>query len=175
MSQPTRRLRHARARQAPAEEINVYKMALVAFDGSPEAEAIIPFFVAIAGPLDVEVTLLRVLPAGELHDAHQRRVDAEEYLAPLAAELRSRGVRARTAVRHGEPATEILAGATEAGADLIAMTTHGRSGLGRVLMGSVAEAVLRRASMPVLLMQHTAAQVAERAGRRTPREPAPAR
>lgn len=144
----------------------MYQRALVALDGSPEAEAILPFLVAVAGPPDVEVTLLRILPAGELDDAHQRRIDAEEYLAPLAAELRSRGVRATTAVRHGDPATEILAGATEAGADLIAMTTHGRSGLGRLLMGSVAHAVLGRARIAVFLMKQTAAQVAERVARR---------
>lgn len=140
--------------------------AFVALDGSPEAEAILPFLVAVAGPADVEVTLLRVLPAGELDDAHQRRVDAEEYLAPLAAELRGRGVRVSTAVRHGDPVTEILAGVTEAGADLIAMTTHGRSGLGRLLMGSVAQAVLGRAQVPVFVMKQTAAQVAERVARR---------
>jgi nucleotide-binding universal stress UspA family protein len=150
-----------------SEEVNVYQKALVALDGSPEAEAIIPFFVTVAGPLDVEVTLLRVLPGGELDDAHRRRVDAEEYLAPLAAELRGRGVRVSTAVRHGDPATEIVAGATEAGANFIAMTTHGRSGLGRVLMGSVAQAVLGRAGVPVFLIRQTAAQVAERAARRT--------
>jgi nucleotide-binding universal stress UspA family protein len=144
----------------------VYQKALVALDGSPEAEAIIPFLVTVAGPADVEVTLLRVLPTGELQDAHQGRLDAEEYLAPLAAELRARGVRANTAVRHGDPVSEILAGATEAGADLIAMTTHGRSGLRRVLVGSVAEAVLGRAQVPVFLMRQTATQVDERAVRR---------
>lgn len=144
----------------------MYRRALVPVDGSPEAEAIIPFFAEIAGPLDLEVVLLRVLPAGELDDPHQRRVDAAEYLAPLAAELRGRGVRTNTVVRHGEPATEILAAGVEDGADVIAMTTHGRSGLGRLLLGSVAEAVLRRAQVPVLLMRQTAAEVARRAARR---------
>jgi nucleotide-binding universal stress UspA family protein len=144
----------------------VYKRALIPLDGSPEAEAIIPFFAEIAGPLDVAVVLLRVLPAGEVEDTPPRRVDAMEYLAPLAAELRGRGVRVHTAVRHGEPASEILAAGVEAGADLIAMTTHGRSGLDRLRTGSVAEAVLRRTRAPVFLIRQTAAQVAERAARR---------
>ena len=56
---------------------------------------------------------------------------------------------------YGDPAREILAGAAETGADLIAMTTHGRSGLGRLLLGSVAQAVLRRADIPVFLMRLT--------------------
>ena len=66
-------------------------------------------------------------------------------------------------VRRGEPAEEILAGAREAGADLIAMTTHGRSGLGRLLFGSGAEAVLRQSEVPVFLMRQTEFQVAARA------------
>ena len=74
-------------------------------------------------------------------------------------------MRARGEVRRGEPAAEIAAAARDAGADLIAMTTHGRSGLGRLLFGSVAESVLRRAEIPVFLMRLTAAQVAERMAR----------
>ena len=144
----------------------MYKRALLPLDGSPEAEAIIPFFMAIAGLLDVQVTLLLVLQVGELGALYQQRVHAAEYLAPLAAELRRRGVRAGTAVRHGEPATEILAEARDAGADLIAITAQGRTGLGRVLVGSVAQAVLHRARVPVLLMRQTGAEVAERVARR---------
>jgi nucleotide-binding universal stress UspA family protein len=65
-------------------------------------------------------------------------------------------------VRCGEPVAEILAATTEAEADLIILTSHGRSGFGRLLFGSVAEAVLRRADVPVFLMRQTAAQVAAR-------------
>jgi predicted RNA-binding Zn ribbon-like protein len=70
-------------------------------------------------------------------------------------------------VRRGDPVTEILEGVKVAKADLVAMTTHGRSGLGRLLFGSVAEAVLRHADVPVFLMKLTekaaAAQAAARA------------
>ena len=55
--------------------------------------------------------------------------------------------------------TELVAAARETGADLIAMTTHGRSGFGRLLFGSVAEAVLRQAEIPVLMMRLTERQV----------------
>jgi nucleotide-binding universal stress UspA family protein len=84
-------------------------------------------------------------------------------LASVATGLRARGVRATTQVRFGNAVGEILAGAREAEADLIAMTTHGRGGLGRLLFGSVAEAVLRQAEIPVFLMRQTQAQVAARA------------
>ena len=152
----------------------MYKRALVPLDGSIVAEGIIPFVLEIAGPLDMEVVLLRVLlpirPSViegtryvELEDPEKRRAEAEEYLAPIAVELRAKGVKATTMVRRGEPPEEILAGAREAGADLIAMTTHGRSGLGRLLFGSVAEAVLRQSEVPVFLMRQTEFQVAARA------------
>jgi nucleotide-binding universal stress UspA family protein len=60
-----------------------------------------------------------------------------------------------TDARYGDPVTEIVAAAHESGADIIAMTTHGRSGITRLWFGSVAEAVLRRAAVPVLMMRLT--------------------
>jgi len=65
-----------------------------------------------------------------------------------------------TDARSGEPVAEIVAAARESGADIIAMTTHGRSGLGRILFGSVAGAVLRQAEIPVLMMRLTDREVA---------------
>jgi nucleotide-binding universal stress UspA family protein len=155
----------------------VYKRVLVPLDGSAMAEFIIPFILEIAGPLDMEVTLVRVLvpvpPSvvegtryAVVEDVVKLRAEAEEYLASIAAQLRAKGVRATTTVRRGEAVGEILAGAREAEADLIAMTTHGRSGLGRWLFGSVAAAVLSQADVPVFLMRQTAAQAA-RAARET--------
>ncbi|HEY7650883.1 MAG TPA: universal stress protein [Methylomirabilota bacterium] len=144
----------------------MYKRVLVTLDGSPVAETILPFITQIAGPLDVEVVLLRVVVPvppqvveGSRHvvieNVEGRLAEAREYLAPLATQLAARGVRARTEVRRGDPVLEIAAVAAEVGADLIAMTTHGRSGLGRALFGSVAEAVLRRVEIPVFLMRFT--------------------
>ena len=152
----------------------MYRRALVPLDGSMVAEAIVPFILEIAGPLDMEVALLRVIvPTPPVlvegggpvvaDDVAKLRAGAEEYLADVAADLRARGVRVTLAVRYGDAVAEILAGAREAEADLIAMTTHGRGGLGRLLFGSVAEAVLRHAEVPVFLMRQTKDQVAARA------------
>ena len=94
--------------------------------------------------------------------------DGKYYLGQReipAAELRDKAVRVDTRVRWGYAADEIVTAAREAGADLIAMSTHGRSGLGRVIFGSVAQAVLRQAEAPVFLMRATEAQVASRASR----------
>jgi nucleotide-binding universal stress UspA family protein len=151
----------------------MYNRVLVPLDGSVAAEAIVPFVLEIAGPLDLEVVLLRViqpLPPTviegsrhvEVEDVAGRHADAAAYLAGIAAELGGRGVRVQTEVRRGEPAEEISEAVREVGADLVAMTTHGRTGFGRLLFGSVAEAVLRQALVPVLMMRQTAAQVAAR-------------
>ena len=147
----------------------MYRRALVALDGSEVAERIMPLIFKIAGPL--EVTLLRVnVPVRPVvvegagpaifEDPDSARIDAEEYLAPLAVDLRRRGVRVKTEVRRGEAAEEILKAAREAKADVIAMTTRGRTGLGRLLFGSVAETVLRESELPVLLMRSSEADVA---------------
>ena len=142
----------------------MYKRVLVPLDGSPMAEGILPFIVQIAGPLDLEVTLVRVMPPivpqaieGMTYlapdDIGARLAEAREYLAPWAADLRARGIRATTDARHGEPVREIVAAARESRVDMIAMTTHGRTGVRRLLFGSVAEAVLREATVPVLMMR----------------------
>lgn len=156
----------------------MYKRALVPLDGSSVAETIIPFILDITGPLDMEVVLLRVVEPIppmvlegsrhiEVEDVEARHADAEEYLAAIAVELRSKGVKVESRVRRGNPADQIVAAARETGADLIAMSTHGRGGLGRLLFGSVAQAVLRHVDLPVFLMRATEAQVARRAARQT--------
>ena len=148
----------------------MYKRVVVPLDGSSVAEAILPFILDIAGPLGLEVVLLHVVqwrpqPATErgyvgVDDVLTLTAKAQTYLAGFVPRLRERGVSAETSVRSGDAVREILAGAAEAGADLIAMTTHGRTGLGRLLFGSVAEAVLRRSEVPVLLIRLTEKQVA---------------
>ena len=143
-----------------------------------------PLLMQIAGPLDMAVTLLRVVEplspiVGDgtqpviVDDVPARTRDAEEYLAPLAAMLRARGVNTSWAVRRGRPDKEILAVARDAGADLIAMSTHGRNGLGRLLFGSVAEQVLRHADVPVFMMRETEARFAAKAAEGLQRVGAP--
>jgi nucleotide-binding universal stress UspA family protein len=151
----------------------MYRKAVVPLDGSPAAEAILPFILEIARPLGIAVTLVRVLEVTppmavegtryfQAENLDARRREAEEYLAPLAAELRARGVHVETLVRHGPPSDEILAAALDVDADLIGMTTHGRTGLGRLLLGSVAESVLRHAQVPVFLMRQAGGHAAPR-------------
>jgi nucleotide-binding universal stress UspA family protein len=158
---------------APQEEDAMYKRVLIPLDGSEVAEAILPFIFDIAGPLDLEIVLLRVnrpIPPTvvdgtrviEVEDMAGRRREAQVYLDGIARELVEKGLRVETRVRRGEPVAEILAGARAEGADLIAMTTHGRTGPARLLFGSVAEGVLRHSGIPVFLMRHTEREIARR-------------
>jgi nucleotide-binding universal stress UspA family protein len=138
-----------------------YRRVLVPLDGSDLAETVVPSILAIAQALDLEVVLLRVVAVfppgtpesarGEIEERRRRLYqEAEAYLGSVAGQLAGH-VRVRIGVRKGEPATEIVEAAAEERADLIAMTTHGRSGLSRLLFGSVAEAVLRQAEIPIFL------------------------
>ena len=108
----------------------MYRRVLVPLDGSRLAEGILPFVLQIAGPLDLEVALVQVV-----EPIMTQTLEGTGHAPVDDADLRSRGVRVTTDARHGEPLAELLAAARDSRADLIAMTTHGRSGLGRLLFG----------------------------------------
>ena len=79
--------------------------------------------------------------------------DANHRLMEFVDKLDEDGVEAATAVKFGTPAESILAAVAEHGCDLIAMSTHARHGLGRILMGSVTEEVIRGSKVPVLTIK----------------------
>ena len=123
--------------------------------------------VELAGKLDAEIVLLQVLVETPLYgegvlsvpqiqtvyDAQRRW--AEESLEARAGDLRQRGIKASWRLQVGVPFEEIVKVAEEERADMIVMGTHGRSGLNRVLLGSVAERVIRLARCPVLTARQT--------------------
>jgi nucleotide-binding universal stress UspA family protein len=83
------------------------------------------------------------------------REQARQYLTGVADRLGTAGQPAEWSIRNGLPAHEIAAAANEMDAGLIVMATHGRSGLRRVILGSVAERVLNTAMRPLLLVRPT--------------------
>lgn len=95
--------------------------------------------------------LARVTPDDRAGAPHN--VEAREYLARLAAGPDLAGLNARTALPHGDVAEGLVAEAGRQGADLIAIATHGRGGLTRLVLGSVAERVLARSPIPVLVLR----------------------
>ena len=131
----------------------MYRRLLLPLDGSSLAERAIPYAEALARPSDAHIGVLRVHT-----DAILEPVDSvERYVHEIAAGLSGKdlsvdaAVAARDTLRV-DPAHEIAREASARGADLIVMSTHGRSGLGRWLLGSVAEGVLHQATVPVLLI-----------------------
>jgi len=118
---------------------------LVTSDGSPESEAVFPAIMPLVRAYGSEVVLLHVFQNPEAPWSPPDRVIS------ACAALRGAGVNATLEFREGEPAEEILRTATMKRANLIALATHGRGGLPRVLVGSLAEEVLRGSTGPVLI------------------------
>jgi nucleotide-binding universal stress UspA family protein len=131
---------------------------LVPLDGSTRAEAVLTELRVLLARHDSEVVLLRVVvppttmnPQEYARLLDQRRAEARVYVQRVAGELTGAGATARGVVYEGYPAEAILAGAREQAATLIALTTHGRTGLARWDLGSVAEKVLRGGEFPILV------------------------
>jgi nucleotide-binding universal stress UspA family protein len=131
----------------------MYERILVPVDGSEAAEAILPFAENVAGPLDSELVLLHVVADAKGGYVFPNRAEAVKYLDALAERLASKGIRVRTGLGFGSLPEAILSAADKWNVDLIAMATHARSGLSRLVVGSVAEAVLRAARVPVLMIR----------------------
>ncbi len=135
----------------------MFKRILVPLDGSALAEGIIPRVEWLAKIHDAEVTLLRVAVAhtfpGMDPSQHQVAVvrEAEEYLAQVEENLKSVGVKTQAVVRYGHEAQEIVEHARDRDFDLIAMSTHGRTGISQFVLGSVASKVIHMATVPILL------------------------
>ena len=137
---------------------------LVPLDESASAEQVLAHALALGTSTQAAYTLLHAIErlAGEygteLYAADlgesafaQLRARAESYLERLAAPLRAEGLQIWTTVVLGPPASAILEYAHKQAVDLIALTTHGQSGVAHMLVGGVAGKVLRGASVPVLL------------------------
>jgi nucleotide-binding universal stress UspA family protein len=127
---------------------------LVPLDGSPLAEHALPYAERLAKATSARLILCRALSASKLEPTEiVGAVDeAHAYMQGVADQLTSRGRMVETTIPWGDPADEILEQARAARADLVLMATHGRSGLGRWLYGSVADEVLRRASVPLFMV-----------------------
>jgi nucleotide-binding universal stress UspA family protein len=150
----------------------MYERILVALDGSEIAERVLPHVEALAKAFGSTLILLQATtsPAklmaelgGEIDLApniidpteilEEEQQEVGEYLAQLSARLKTDGWTVQTDEPQGDAADTIVKRAAELKADLIAMTTHGRSGLGKLFFGSVAESVLHHAACPVLLVR----------------------
>jgi nucleotide-binding universal stress UspA family protein len=138
---------------------------VVPLDGSDLAEQAVPVAAALGADLGVPVHLMRVLDVDALRATVQAGIHvaaaylrsqeeiqryAEEYLAEQAQQLRNRDLAATAEVLTGSPAVTLLDAIRPD--DLVVMTTHGRGGVRRWLLGSVADKLVRAAAAPVLLV-----------------------
>jgi nucleotide-binding universal stress UspA family protein len=136
---------------------------LVPVDFSDQQSRLLTHARELALAYGMTLTLLHVVEQESLPDVYGAYADppepgvladrTETALDERADALRDHGVDVRVAVRSGHAATEVLDAAEENDADLLAIATHGRSGVERMLMGSVAETVIRRAPCPVFVVK----------------------
>jgi len=136
---------------------------LVPLDGSQLAAAAIPYALTLAHALDTPVDLLAVVapfpdlpsvPSAQAVEGDERRVALGiAYLESVATAIRTPDRTVRTAVRHGNPAGEILSAAEQGEGALVVMTTHGRTGFERLRLGSVAQHVVRHGGTPTLVLR----------------------
>ncbi len=135
---------------------------LVPLDGSKESEAVIPYVEELASKIEGEVVLLYVVAPGDLGEfvplpgaqgQMQLRAKAEAYLEKAGNALKGKGIKTTSEVGVGVVAEEIVRVANMIDANIVAMTTHGRSGIGRFTVGSTADKVLNAGKTPLLLVK----------------------
>jgi len=144
----------------------MYKVIMVPLDGSERAEAILPHADDLARCYQAKVILLQVVepeplivgpdvvyPVVNQEMVAERTKAAEVYLAKRRAEFEERGIQVETYVAHGPVVEEIINRAERSKVDLIAMASHGRTGLSRVFYGSVAAGVLHKVDRPLFLIR----------------------
>jgi nucleotide-binding universal stress UspA family protein len=135
-------------------ELTVFKRILVPLDGTPGASAALPAARTLARATDAAVSLVRVTELTPDADRHrQQMADAQKATSAVSDELMRSGLRVETLIRTGDPAQEICEAARAAGADVIVMATHGRSGVQRAFAGSVTERVIGSSPVPVVVLK----------------------
>jgi nucleotide-binding universal stress UspA family protein len=144
-----------------------FRHVMIALDGSSLGESILEPAAALGMPLGARYTLLRVAEYGPTMSApffapglddyqllrKEREAEAELYVSAVAQRLRESGMAVDSRVVAGLAARAVLDQAQELGADVIALATHGRGGATRMLLGSVADKIIRGASSPVLVVR----------------------
>ncbi len=152
------------------DEGPVTKSIVVTLDGTPDAEVILEPAIELAQELEATIYLLEVVvPSIPVEygagfygigfdldaDTRHRIETSRAYLAKLQAQLNEKGINCATVVKVGNAATEIVEYANAIKTSLIAMATHARGTVGEFLIGSVADEVVRKSHLPVVLV-HTA-------------------
>lgn len=159
---------------------------IVPVDGSAMAEQALEYALPLVQAFGASLTVLRIVGGREgsvrtlalagsqpgammdpatvemiTEEAEEGEHEAQRYVEALAARLAERGVKVESLVREGSPVAGILEETKRVPGTMLALTTHGRTGLNRLLFGSVAEAVVKRSPGPVLVVRSFAVESAE--------------
>jgi nucleotide-binding universal stress UspA family protein len=126
-------------------EISPAPRVVVGLDGSNHSLGVLSDVLQLLGNAGGSVTLVHAMT----HSLSESDVNA--YLNRVRSEIAAENVEIRTRVARGDPATVIIETADESQADVIAVATHGRTNLGRLLLGSVAERVIQSSQRPILV------------------------
>jgi len=160
----------ARADNAALQQRRLVKRILLPLDGSKLGEVAIPYAEALAQVLGAEIILLQAFipptsgvayegyaasPTAFREREEQMRAFAMDYLDSLGKAFQEKGLKTLTVLKQGSPADQILEYAEANAIDLIAMSTHGRSGIGRWVLGSVTDKVLHAGDTAVLTVRAT--------------------
>ncbi len=166
---PTLIVRIASSALPPRERTEPFTV-LVPLDGSPLAEAGITAALPLAQGMGGALRLFQVLPIliESPGDRQRRAQQALAYLSDLAGRVEAQGLIAHRALAWGDPADQIALEAERYQTDAIAIATHGRLGLERLLKGSVTEAVLRQVTLPVVVIHPGVAPHSEHAQTQQP-------
>jgi len=144
----------------------LYKTILVPLDGSKRAEAILPHVEDLANRYKAKVVFIQVveppplvIPPGQpdldiyQQELKRRTEEAEMYLKVIHGKYQKMGIEARMELEKGPIVEAIINASIRHDADLIALASHGRSGLAQVFYGSVAAGILQRVDRPLLLVR----------------------
>jgi len=140
----------------------MYQTILVPLDGSPRAESILPYVENQALQFKSKVIFLQVWTVHEAIISHandyildytQKKEEISKYLASIQAGFQKKGIESTFFVEMGDAVETILSVAQRENADLIAIASHGRSGLSRVFYGSVAAGIMQKIDRPMLVIR----------------------
>jgi nucleotide-binding universal stress UspA family protein len=158
------RSKHSRSAAAAGKSASIYKI-LAPLDGSDVGESALPYAEALADKLGATIDLIQIVSPPGTVEANllggpdwrkfikAMRDAGENYLKSIAEKFKSKDLKIMYDVLTGDPADKIVEYAADKGVSLIAMSTHGRTGLTRWVLGSVADKVLHGARIPVLLVR----------------------
>ena len=144
----------------------MYKFIIVPLDGSKRAEKILPHVEELARCMGSMIIIMQVIEShisfsglevnqqAAAFEAYKNELrTAEEYVTEVQAKFHAKGLHCQARVEYGSVVSTIIRVSQQANVDLIAMASHGRTGLQRVFYGSVAAGVLNRTDRPLLLIR----------------------